>query len=125
MTQLEALCTKLGIRCHATYGGELPAGWPRDAHPYKVRLTFQGRQLTTRFYQGSAHTDEPSAADVLSCLASDARSGETSFDEFCSEFGYDSDSRKAEATWKACRAMAPRLARFLGEHREAIESAEH
>lgn len=28
------------------------------------------------------------------------------FEDFCDDFGYDSDSRKAKKTWKACRKMA-------------------
>lgn len=44
----------------------------------------------------------PGLVDVVSSLALGARSGSLSFHEFCSEFGYDSDSRKARKTWKLC-----------------------
>lgn len=126
MSQLRALCAKLNIKIESTYGAvELPADWQRDAHPYKCRLTFQRRALTVPFFIGSAHTNEPSAADVLYCLASDARSGEESFEDFCSNMGCDIDSRKAEKTWKACRAIAPRLRRFLGDSFDDVCNAEH
>ncbi len=52
---------------------------------------------------------------MLDCLLSDSQAGEQDFEEFCAEFGYDTDSRKAERTWKACRAQAPKVKRLLGE----------
>src|SRR4029077_10609232 len=58
---------------------------------WTVRLQHAGRALTTSFYQGAAHQMPPPAADVLSCLAIDARSGEESFEGFCDSFGYDVD----------------------------------
>ena len=126
MSQLTALCDRLRIRVSAEYGAvELPEGWARDAHPYKVRLRFQGRALTVPFFMGSGHSSEPTAADVLSCLCSDANIGEQSFEDFCSDMGSDPDSRKAEATWKACVAIGPRIRRFLGDSFDAVARAEH
>lgn len=40
---------------------------------------------------------------ALYCFVSDAASGDQSFENFCSELGYDEDSRTAERTYKACR----------------------
>lgn len=40
----------------------------------------------------------PSAYDVLACLT---KYDPGTFENFCSEFGYDTDSRKAEKTYKA------------------------
>lgn len=125
MSQLQALCDKLGITAACRYGGELPEGWGRGAHPYKVTLSFGRRRLTTPFFMGAARTSEPTAADVLSCLVSDVHSGEQSFEDFCSDLGYDTDSRRAEKTWKTCAAMAPRVRKFLGDHFDAIARAEH
>jgi hypothetical protein len=62
---------------------------------------------------------------VLSCVTSDARSGELSFHEFCQEFGEDEDSRKAEKMWKACRRLTPKVKRFLGEHFDDVANASH
>ncbi len=38
---------------------------------------------------------------ALGCIIGDALSGLMSFDEFCDEFGYDEDSRRAERIHKA------------------------
>lgn len=41
----------------------------------------------------------PTAYDLLSCLT---KYDPGSLENFCGEFGYDTDSRKAEKTWRAC-----------------------
>lgn len=58
---------------------------------------------------------DPERGEVLSCLALDARAGEMSFTEFCDEFGYDDDSRRAWEMWQACRRTADRLRRVFGD----------
>jgi hypothetical protein len=126
MSPLTRLCDELNIRCDARYGAvEVPDGWAPGTHPYKVTLRFGKRQLTVPFFCGPACAREPTAADVLYCLASDARCGEDTFEDFCGNLGYDLDSRKAEATWKTCQAMAPRLRRFLVDEYETVCNAEH
>ena len=126
ISDLTCLCSHLNIRISAKYGAvEVPDGWPTGTHPYKITLRMRSRALTVPFFMGSANTSEPSAADVLYCLCSDAYSGELSFEHFCSEFGYDLDSRKAEATYKACVKLAPKVRKFLGEHFDTVASAEH
>jgi hypothetical protein len=125
VSALQALCERLKVTASAKYGGApRREDWP-DAHAYLVTLRFQRRRLTVPFYAGSAHCTEPTAADVLACLVSDASAGEVSFQEFCDAMGYDSDSRAAERTWRACARTAPRLRRFLGEHFETVAAAEH
>ncbi len=42
--------------------------------------------------------EEPSAYDVLSCLQ---KNEVGTFEDFCGDFGYEEDSRKAERTYKA------------------------
>lgn len=94
--------------------------WQKKAHPYRVTLRYQRRSLTVDFWMGSANTSEPDAESVIDCLLSDAQSGELSFYEFCREFGYDEDSRKAEATWKLCKSLAPKIRRLLGSDFDAF-----
>lgn len=125
-SKLQNLCETKGVKCEAQYGGvELPEEWPRGSHPYKVVLKFGKRRLTVPFFMGACHSKEPTAADVLSCIVSDARAGDMTFEEFCEEFGYDSDSRKAEKVYAACKAIEPRVRRFLGVDFEEFENAEH
>lgn len=124
--QMTDLCAEMGVALTARHvGRQIDADkWEHDA--WKVTLHFQGRQLTTDFRSGTGHNGEPpSAADVVSSLLLDADSGDRIFDDFCSDLGYDPDSRKAERIWKACRRMAPKIRRLLGEHFEAFQNAEH
>src|SRR4051812_7060666 len=73
-----------------------------DANHYKVILKHNRRQLTTYFSQGYGISGAPEVQDVLDCLASDAAGyeGARSFEEWCGDYGYDTDSRKAEQTYK-------------------------
>lgn len=50
--------------------------------------------------------------DVLSCLSSEITTP-NKFEEFCSEFGYDSDSRKAYTTWEHANDFACQLRAFF------------
>lgn len=69
------------------------------------------------FSQGSAHTVAPTAADVLDCLASDAASVENArdFADWCGDYGYDVDSRKAHKTYTICVRQAAKLRAMLGQ----------
>ena len=73
-------------------------------------------KMTVAFSMGYGHHGKaPDVADVLNCLSSDSSlADDNSFEGFCSELGYDVDSRKAEKTFKACQHTAKRLQNFLG-----------
>ena len=88
-----------------------------DANHYKCKLTMGRKQMTIYFSQGYGVTHEPEAADVLNCLADDSAgvSNARSFEEWAEEYGYDTDSRKAEKTYNVCVKQAARLLSFLGE----------
>lgn len=127
-TQLEELCEKLNVTITCKSAPELDykigSEWPQDSHAWHVTIRYARRQATFEFFQG-AHTKEPSAADVLACVVSDARSGELSFEEFCSDLGYDADSRMAEKTWNTCKRNGRKVRRLLGESFEDFANSEH
>lgn len=57
----------------------------------------------------------PAAADVLDCLALDASVLEAGcFEDWASEYGYDLDSRKAEATYQECVTIARKMRELFG-----------
>jgi hypothetical protein len=57
----------------------------------------------------------PTLGDVLQALQSDAQIGEHMlFEDFCSDLGYDVDSREAEKTWRACQETRGHLQRLFG-----------
>ena len=88
------------IRADVAYADSNPNAdadqWSRDANHWRVILKMGRRQFTVRFPRLRAGPS-PDAADVLDCLASDAGSIEyvSGFEEWASELGFDSDSRKA------------------------------
>jgi len=57
---------------------------------------------------------KPTAYDVLSCISNETECPLT-FEEFCNEFGYDEDSRRAYATFERVREFALRAQRFFTE----------
>jgi len=85
---------------------------------YKCMLRRGNARMTLYFSKGIGHHGtEPTAKEILDCLASDAAGIENSrsCDEWCLEYGYNTDSRKAEKTFKACEHLTKRLRTFLGE----------
>lgn len=57
---------------------------------------------------------------MLACYCRDWTDSDCAFDEWASTFGYDTDSRKALATYEQCREAGPKL-RALGLSRAQIE----
>ncbi len=125
MTGLEKVCKRLGLKLDTKSLGTKCSddGWQHLA--WTVTLSRGVETYSTEFRQGLAHADaEPTVADVVACLMSDASSGESgSFEEFCSEFGYSTDSRRAETTYRACQASAKAMRRILGSDFETVAVA--
>lgn len=74
--------------------------------------------MVVHFSMGSGHHGKaPKLGEVLDCVASDAAGIENAdgFEDWAAEYGYDTDSRKAEKTYNECAKEAARLLTFLGE----------
>lgn len=86
--------------------------WVRDAcETGKVR-----RDPFAPSYGYATSIPAPALRDVLYALVSDASVLDyPSFEEWASEFGYDTDSRKAEQTYRACMEIALQLRAMLGD----------
>ncbi len=90
----------------------------RDMDHWRVTLRAGRSRMTLTFSKGYGHNGaEPTTAEVLDCLASDAATWENAqtFEDWCSEFGFDTDSRKAERIFKTVERQAARLKALLGE----------
>jgi len=73
-------------------------------------------RMTVYFSMGYGHHGaEPEVQDVLDCLLSDSDVLDREFEDWASDLGYDSDSRKAERIYKACLKSSGKLKAFLGE----------
>jgi hypothetical protein len=100
--------------------------WNREARHFHCRITVGPRErylaLTKggdqsydfQFSQGSGIKQAPKLIDLFDSLRSDASCAAGSFDDFCGDLGYDSDSRRALATYEACAETRADLLRILG-----------
>lgn len=92
---------------------------------WRCKLVNRSRKtrMTLIFSKGMGHHGaEPRIEEVLDCLASDGSGVENSrgnFSEWCDEYGYDADSRRAERTFNATVKQTDKLRNLLGE--EAFE----
>lgn len=83
---------------------------------WKVTLRRGKARMTVIFSKGLGHHGvKPTAIEVLGNMASDASSADESFEDWCANYGYETDSRKAEKTFKAVKKQAVTLKRFLGD----------
>lgn len=84
---------------------------------WACRLYFvNGKEYLFPYYMGTGHNGKaPEIGDVLNSLASDAAGTiGVSFEDWCTEYGYDDDSRRAERTYNACQRIARELRMLLG-----------
>lgn len=119
MQTLKAFIRERGIRATAEWADDNPSmdDMPPGSSHWRVTLRMGRKRMTVPFSMGPAHSTEPSAYDVLSCLASDAASVENvgTFDEWAEDLGWSADSRKAERAYRATVAQTARLRAFLDE----------
>jgi len=124
--QLKDLMT--GVTVTSTYGAkDTPSDeWHRTAHGYRVTVRYQWRSMTFDYWHGVAISEAPEdrPADVVSSLLMDAQAGEESFEDFCGNFGYDVDSRKAERIYHACQRAGRKVRRVFGDDFARFAAAE-
>jgi len=124
MQTIQQVIERDGIRIRAERADSNPNMDPEQPmNHYKVRLRNRaGRQLTVYFSMGLGLRGEPTAADVLECLASDAAGIENaqSFEDWAAEYGYDTDSHTAYRTYQTCQRQAKSLQRFMVRGYEAL-----
>ena len=92
-------------------------GWEYDA--WRCTLRHGGRSMCVTFKTGTGWAGKPpSCANVLESLALDANDfcapTPPTFKEWASNAGYDTDSRKAEKIFRACKRQSERLKALLG-----------
>lgn len=118
MKTMKAFVNQNKVKIEVDYADEnkLNPDW-KYANHYKVTLKCNGKQLTTYFSQGYGITGEPKPEDVLNALAFDSSGVENarSFEYWASEYGYDTDSRKAEKIYNVCVKQSEKLKSFLGD----------
>lgn len=111
--------------------------WQQTAFEWRVTLRYQGREMTVPYFCGSAHVTKPKnvrmlatpiapdAPSVLSSLLLDASAADTTFADWCEEYGRDTDSRKALDTFLECQQIGVNLKRLLGADYAKFVEAEN
>lgn len=83
---------------------------------YRITLKRNGEKYSFKFGQSINNSNygnnPPSAYDVLACLT---KYDPESFHNFCDEFGYDEDSKKAEKIYKAVQKEYDNIISMFGE----------
>lgn len=122
---LNAFINRLGLKLTVSRTDHNPhmdsdPQWSRSASHWRFTLRRDGRRMAGYFSQGSAHTKPPTLLEILDCLASDAAglANADDFESWCADYGYDTDSRRAERTYKAVQRSAASLERVIGESDE-------
>lgn len=128
--QAEKFLEAHGLRFRATFKGDKCPAWSGIAnerngcpqcgaiHGDRYRVTISrkgGGRISFDFWNSQKDSQdgkEPTDYDVLACISGDVHCPED-FAEFCSEYGYEEDSRKAEATFRRCAAFGRRLRAFF------------
>ncbi len=113
-----------GDKC---WGGEGNHKQPQNYHDHKVTISRPGHRVSFDFWGSIINPKIRTAAELrfaVYCFVSDAASGRMEFEEFCSEFGYDSDSIKAMNTWQACRKSTKKCDRMFSAKQQDVILAE-
>ena len=82
----------------------------------RIDGALSGQPMRVPYTAGPAVEREPDAEHVLDCIALDSMGYENaqgSFEEWCGEYGYDTDSRKTEAIWRSVGEQYAKLKRLL------------
>lgn len=145
-TQVEKILSNVGVKFTAIYRGvrrpfdgktEMDSWdcWlePTSGEPYMFDFyTGLGHRKArpTSFHRATWRTDPkpqaPHPATVLHCLLSDADgvANARGFEDWCADYGYGSDSRKAYRTYEACGEVDRHMRRvFAPEALEALREA--
>ena len=100
------------------HGTRTPPNW--GEHPvnaYTIKLKKQNdKVMESPFYDSINNTQQyprpiPTAYDFLACISGTYYNED--FSDFCDEYGYDTDSRTAYATWQAVNESAEKMESFF------------
>ncbi|MCD7896389.1 MAG: hypothetical protein LUG50_06895 [Planctomycetaceae bacterium] len=116
--------------------------WHKQAVGMRLSVRYKGREYAFDYWMGIAHLDvangrpnrentvtlrlKPDAitpGSLMFSLLIDHYSADDDFEEFCAEYGYDTDSRRAERIYRAVQEQARQMRRLLGDDLHAFLEA--
>lgn len=119
--QAEQFAKNHGVKLHVletSWGKYFPDDW-QERYIFKLRLTRGRKSYTFTFGQSiAAGSQPPTMYDVLTCFT---KSDPGTFEDFCDEFGYNTDSRTAERVYKAVCKEWKAVERLFGDVLEELQ----
>lgn len=109
---------------------EANGSYTHNKFSISVKNTSTGQRVSFDYY-GSEHDythnikemNEGDLKQAFYCLISDSVSSIDGFENFCSEFGYDSDSRTAERIFKACEKQYNKAIKLVDNETDLYDLA--
>lgn len=110
------------ITINSEYLGNKPAKWDTKSgistnyHNHTVKVTHNKKSFSFDFWGSIANpeiSNDQENVFAFYCALSDGLSAKDSFENFCSEFGYNEDSRNAERIYKACEKTLKKIERVF------------
>lgn len=112
----EFILDEMGVSFGTIRVAERPDGdlWHDGVSHWRVLFKRGNHDLTAFYSMGSACTGQPQMADVFNCLLNDSDNIEgNDFEGWASDYGFDTDSRKAERVFNACQKTLLELKRLF------------
>lgn len=102
---IEYLLESMGVGFDATQmdSRDNAGDWSEDATHWNVEIYRGNYSFTIQYSMGSAHTGEPELKDIMYGLLMDIQGTGEDFEDWCANYGYDEDSRKALRIYEACK----------------------
>jgi len=108
---------KHGIKFTATWKGDKCPLWDDEKHihgdRYIITLSRNGKRFTFDFWNSYNDAREGKSPTAYGVLATIEKNDPGDFAEFCSNYGYDEDSKKAHKTYKAVVKQWEKAERFF------------
>lgn len=83
---------------------------------FEIRMSYNGERCYFRYAtsymdwrNGKEQLDESDYMNALNCVLSDSYAAQNTFEDFCSEFGYSTDSIKALGTYNDCKYYSQKM----------------
>lgn len=81
-----------------------------NMNDYKVKLSYNNNSMKIDFHMGKAlKQTDLTIESVINSLLLDYIDYNTTFEDFCDEFGYSSDSIKASKIYKQCQKNTEKM----------------
>lgn len=116
-------CVEPGESHSYTYRGV--SGFSRAPKGWRYDRSVDAVAFRKAWFADKRSARVPELADVVGCLLSSSSGAEQAFEQWASDLGYDTDSRKAYDTWQACRNEQLGLRVLFGSDYDRLLGLEH